>query len=437
MYECVLQDREGNGSIVIYDPRNHLFYGEGIPLPPTPEERAACTEENRPIVVRIGLGQKCNFSCRYCSQAVCREGKVTALPPEELVARIVRFVGTRDVEVIQFWGGEPLVYFEEIRRLHSLFEESGISIIGYFISTNGSLLKGERLQWILDNNIHVGLSYDGPGQELRGKDVLMDPEVWEAVQTLLCKPDSLGFAPVMTAENTRHKDYVDYLTAIINRNDFTIGESRIATIMDETAFKFRVPEADLPDYCRQMFLDLVGGELPQYFLAHKSAHIFACTLGVPPAPGSRCFVSNPYTIAVDMAGKVLTCQNYSADSIDEESGESHCLGDIAGLKPGGPPPLPALSRLIAKQQEKCDGCMVSALCRGGCPFSPSEYEDYNCKAAYHQYLPIIGLALFRLTGKLLKEVRPLLAPEAQPTRPDAQGRSDSGLFLMPEPGRCA
>jgi radical SAM protein with 4Fe4S-binding SPASM domain len=86
--------------------------------------------------------------------------------------------------------------------------------------------------------------------------------------------------------------------------------------------------------------------------------------------------------------------------------ESHCLGKVSALAPGASGPVPPAVRMSGKQRTKCSRCLVLSVCRGGCPYSPEAYEEYNCAAAYHQYLPIIGMALHHLTGKLLTEVKP-------------------------------
>ncbi|WP_298034775.1 radical SAM protein [uncultured Desulfovibrio sp.] len=410
MIELTMRDRAGAESALFFDPvANRLWEGEkeikagGIRKLPERRKHAAAP----PVNIRISLGKKCNFSCAYCCQTVCRDEAQETLPPDELVRRIIRFVGERDVWNVQFWGGEPLVYFAEIKELHRLFVENGVDVERFFISTNGSLLHGERLDWIIKNKIAVGFSWDGPGQKLRGKDVLADPVILAGVKAIRkTNPGHIGFTPVMTVENTSHKAYIDAVAALVGDRDFNIGESRIATVYDDYAARYAIPVEDLPEFSRRFYMDLVAGALPQHVHAHSLVRQFMAELGKPVTPGSRCFVTDKNTLTVDLAGNILTCQNFGARAVDEDSGESHCLGRIEDLAPGASVPVPPAIRMTEKQRTKCSRCLALPVCRGGCPYSPEAYEDYNCAAAYYQYLPIVGLALHHLTGKLLTEVKP-------------------------------
>jgi uncharacterized protein len=410
MIELTMRDRAGTESALFFDPLvNRLWDGEteittkGIMKLPERRRHTA----SPPVNIRISLGKKCNFSCAYCCQNVCRDEAKEILPLKELVRNIIYFVGERDIWNVQFWGGEPLMYFEEIRELHRLFVENNVAVERFFLSTNGSLLHGERLDWIIGNKISVGLSWDGPGQKLRGKDVLADPVILAGVKAIRkTNPGNIGFTPVMTVENTSHKVYVDAVAALVGDREFNIGESRIATIYDDYAARYAIPMGDLPAFSRRFYRDLVAGVLPQHATAHTAVWQFMAELGKPVSPGSRCFVTDKNTLTVDLAGNILTCQNFGAQAVDEDSGEPHGLGKVSDLAPGASVPVPPAARMSGKQGAKCSRCLVLSVCRGGCPYSPEAYEEYNCAAAYHQYLPIIGMALHHLTGKLLTEVKP-------------------------------
>lgn len=408
MIELIMLDRQGAESVLFYDPVNNRLWDGDAEI--TAQGIAKLPERRRhsksaPVNIRLSLGKNCNFRCAYCCQSACRDGGPEPLAAEKLVDRILRFVGERDIWNVQFWGGEPLMYFETISKLHRLFTEKGVPVERFFLSTNGSLLSGERLDWIIKNRIAVGLSWDGPGQKLRGRDILADPAILASVKAIrAAHPDGIAFTPVMTVENTSHKAYVDAVEERIGDRNFSIGESRIATIYDDTAARYAIPPEDLPEFSRRLFYDLVAGDLPQHIYAHTAVSQFMAELGKPISPGSRCFVTDKNTLTVDMAGNILTCQNFGANAVDEDSGEPHCLGNIMELAPSVLVPLPQTFRMKEKQRTKCASCPVIGICRGGCPFSPDKYEGYNCAAAYYQYLPVFGLALYYMTGKLLQEV---------------------------------
>jgi hypothetical protein len=45
------------------------------------------------------------------------------------------------------------------------------------------------------------------------------------------------------------------------------------------------------------------------------------------------------------------------------------------------------------------------ICRGYCSYTPIKYDELNCHYYKAQSIPILGAALFKLTGTLLTDVQ--------------------------------
>ncbi|MDR2041210.1 MAG: radical SAM protein, partial [Tannerella sp.] len=197
---------------------------------------------------------KCNYRCRYCLVEAMKKECASApevLSPAVLTREVLRFAGDREIGSVQFWGGEPLLHenFERIKALHRALVSAGQMSTDFFLSTNGSLLYGDRLDWLLENNIAVAVSWDGPGQHLRGPDIFQDDRVMHSVRTLMrSTPDRLTFNPVMTSENRSYGDYVKLLENTLGQKDFRLSEAKLSTIGDDAAWDCRVPEDALPAY---------------------------------------------------------------------------------------------------------------------------------------------------------------------------------------------
>lgn len=407
MIDCLMMNRDGSECVLCYDPeQNRLWEGGQEIAAVGPVRDLEKSGDKTGLHVRIAMGKSCNFSCAYCSQSVCRDAGPDPMPEAELAHLVLRHAGDRPIDCIQFWGGEPFLYFDLMRSLHRAFADRRPNL-NFATVTNGSLLFGERLDWVLEHGIALGISWDGPGQALRGKDILADPRILASVRAILEKqPERLNFNPVMTRDNRVHKHYLDALEARIGTRGVGLGEARVATIMDEQGYACTIPEKDLPEYSRALYKEFISGELSQIHALHSDARTFMLELGRPVTRMTHCFASSPNTLVLDLAGNILTCQNFSAEAVDEECGEAHCLGHISALDGAAPKPVPQMRRLLRKHKTRCARCVVFAICRGGCPYSPSRYDDYNCLKGYYHHLPAFGLALFHLTGKLLQEVRP-------------------------------
>jgi len=62
---------------------------------------------------------------------------------------------------VTFFGGEPLLEFELIKHITCYIEKKAKRTVNLDIVTNGTLLNDEILCFAHDNNIHIGVSYDG------------------------------------------------------------------------------------------------------------------------------------------------------------------------------------------------------------------------------------------------------------------------------------
>jgi len=117
----------------------------------------------------IILTDQCNFGCTYCYQKKGRQ----RLDPV-LMARAIRFFEpyfAREL-FIDFYGGEPLLAFAEIKQ--AVEQVKGLSkkrrIKSHFsLTTNGSLLDDDTLDFLEDHRFSILLSFDGLAQDISRK----------------------------------------------------------------------------------------------------------------------------------------------------------------------------------------------------------------------------------------------------------------------------
>jgi len=115
------------------------------------------------------LTEQCNFDCAYCYQKKGRQRLDSAL-----LTRAIRFFEpffAREC-FIDFYGGEPLLAFAEIKR--AVEQITGLSkrrrIKAHFsLTTNGSLLDDEILNFLEDHRFSILLSFDGLAQDISRK----------------------------------------------------------------------------------------------------------------------------------------------------------------------------------------------------------------------------------------------------------------------------
>ncbi|MDD5901681.1 MAG: radical SAM protein [Lachnospiraceae bacterium] len=105
------------------------------------------------------LTLNCNLRCKYC---FCGE-KYTENMSEGMLEDAMAFFNGICTEnaTITFFGGEPLMRMDLIRRAITLNKEVYGGKFGFTITTNGLLLTPANYKFLLENRVDVLLSLDG------------------------------------------------------------------------------------------------------------------------------------------------------------------------------------------------------------------------------------------------------------------------------------
>ena len=119
----------------------------------------------RPLQLTLCLTHDCTLRCRYCyagrkyAHAMCRETAEAGM--DTGLAEAVRT--GRGVD-LSFFGGEPLMEWELLQHCHDYLKQRGSEQgvrLRFGVTTNGTLLNRERLEWLAERDFLVGLSLDG------------------------------------------------------------------------------------------------------------------------------------------------------------------------------------------------------------------------------------------------------------------------------------
>lgn len=110
---------------------------------------------------------KCNFSCSYCYSSKGRSNKEISL--ENLKTGLDHFISIaiqnvlKEVRVSFLGGGEPILSWDLLvwsyEYLDKNLSKDNIKIL-FSITTNGSLLNDDYIQWIAQRNVHVNVSFE-------------------------------------------------------------------------------------------------------------------------------------------------------------------------------------------------------------------------------------------------------------------------------------
>lgn len=115
----------------------------------------------------IATTEQCNLRCTYCcysgeyegnhshnSRTLC-EGDIQAI--YDFIAKTAK---TKPIR-ISFYGGEPLVNYPLIQYAIQAGQQRWEDDVTFSVSTNGTLLTEERIDWLVNNGVELAISIDG------------------------------------------------------------------------------------------------------------------------------------------------------------------------------------------------------------------------------------------------------------------------------------
>ena len=121
--------------------------------------------------ITLQVTQSCNFRCKYCIYSEDTNFKQRTHSSKrmsyETAKQAVDFLWEHSVDSptvnIGFYGGEPLLEFKLIKEIIAYAEgRFAGKPITFNITTNGSLLSDEIIQYFIDHHVSMMISLDGP-----------------------------------------------------------------------------------------------------------------------------------------------------------------------------------------------------------------------------------------------------------------------------------
>lgn len=373
---------------------------------------ATVFDRNRPLkksrkirILKIQLGLSCNYSCDYCSQ------KFVERPPETSKRDIDNFIeqlSAIDFDEhmglkIEFWGGEPFVYWKTLKPLAERLREhfkNWRTPPEFSVITNGSLLSKKICMWLISMDFRVGISHDGPGQSVRGPDPLDDPKIKTNILLLyrvLKKKNKISFNAMIHGKNYSRQEVHQWFVDLTGDPDVVLGEGGIIDAYDQDGVEYSLQtKQEHFEFRKQAFTDLyhnlldigfinISNKVDQFIndvLSHRHSQYLA----------QKCGMDLPDIISIDLRGNIITCQNVSQSQV-AANGESHLAGHITKIDEAE-----IKTSTHWSQRPDCASCPVLHLCRGSCMYLEGDYWNTSCNNAYSDNIVFFALAFERITG---------------------------------------
>jgi len=356
--------------------------------------------------LKIQMGLSCNYSCDYCSQKFVERAPETSKKDIDAFLKkleVLEFDETRGLK-IEFWGGEPFVYWKTMKPLAVALRDKFKSwkVKPHFsVITNGSILSDEIIDWLMMMDFSVGISHDGPGQSVRGPDPFEDEEHKERVlgfyRMMKRLKKGISFNAMMNSKNRSRKEVYDWFVKFTGDPNVILGEGGIVDAYDEDGITNSLQtKKEHFEYRRQAFKDIyvTNGRIGFSGIMNKVDQFIASVLRHDDAKyvGQKCGMDDEHTMAIDLRGNVLTCQNVSAVETSK-NGESHKGGTLDDYDN-----VALRTSTHWSNRKECSSCPVLHLCRGACMFLDKKFWDISCANAYSDNVALFATAFRAITG---------------------------------------
>jgi uncharacterized protein len=353
--------------------------------------------------LKIQLGLSCNYECTYCNQRFVPHAEETN--KDDVAPFLTQlpdwFDGGSDGKgegvIVEFWGGEPFVYWKSLKPLAEGIKHLYPNI-HFSLVTNGSLLDADKNQWLDELGFSVGISHDGAAYHVRGLDPFDNPEQFASIIDLW---ERIGTKGRMSFNAMLHKD--NQSRAAISQwfkdklgFDVPIGEGSFIDPYDEGGASLcMTTPAEHIQYRMNAFKELHAGLGTNFNSSQRKIADFIHAVKVKRnaySLGQKCGMDNPNNIAVDLKGNVLTCQNVSAIATSF-NGESHLIGHVSDFDN-----IKLKTSTHWSKRKDCSNCPVLQICQGSCMFLEGEMWSLACDNAYSDNLPYFMASIEILTG---------------------------------------
>ncbi len=325
---------------------------------------------NRDPVIKalcLHIAHDCNIRCKYCFASQGDFKGDRDIMSEEVAFKAIDFLiensGNRRNLEVDFFGGEPLLNFDVVKRTVSYAREKAKKRNKNFrftITTNGVLLDKEITEYINENMDNIVLSIDGRKNvndnmrfTINGKGTydLIVPKFKKLVNN---RKEKSYFV-----RGTFTKNNLDFSKDVLHLADLGFKNTSVEPVVTEDFRDYAIKEEDLPEIFKQY--EILAQEYIYRYKTNKFNFFhFQLDLNQGPCVSKRvsgCGAGSEY-LAITPIGDIYPCHQFVGQ-------ESFLMGNLLENKFDSSLGL-TFSNSHVYSKEKCKDCWARFYCSGGC-----------------------------------------------------------------------
>lgn len=301
-------------------------------------------QKELPKRLLLKLGTACNLSCPHCHQV---QKSFTEHP------RLVQWIKEQGFKRITFSGGEPLMYFDTIKRIMTELGHDPV----YRMMSNGTLLTPEIAEFFNDYNVMYAISYDG---RCGGRDLAV-PIQWSNVNRL---KRGLSTCTIFSDPNFSFRDFAKDMKGVVEGNNLKCW---VDTDFLKINWIHQTKEAPNAEFTREVadrFIEQATRQLDQAFYCWSVGEIDDSVIKHLTA---RWYVKSKIKHGTACCNEILTSVNLDGAIMQCPYG-TNVIGTIDNM--------PSLELMDSFIPQKCKTCEHWEICRCSCVASVTDLDCY-------------------------------------------------------------
>ncbi len=320
--------------------------------------------------ISLSLTHDCNLRCKYCYAGEKFHKTMTLQTAKEIVDFSISITPHHDHIDYSFFGGEPFLCFSLIQEIISYIESKKISNpITYNITTNGTIISDEILDYIVAHDIKISISIDGPASihdknrvDIHGNGTL--DVILENIKKISSRLDFFQVNAVYGAKTVEQLDktfdfFVENGIKNIHLNPNITEKWDASSFPKITTAYTRIAKRYIELYKnnKEVALNLIDNKLI-LFLKGGYEEEDKCSMG-----------QSEFGFAP--SGNVYPCERLIGDDTNEEM----CMGNIhTGINPLK---RCSIAQKTGNSNEECSTCPVQQYCMNWCGCTNYNMTGYS------------------------------------------------------------
>ena len=337
--------------------------------------------KNRPVVVKalcLHIAHDCNLACRYCFAGEGEYHGKRALMSYETGAAALDYLiahsGSRRNLEVDFFGGEPLMNFDVVKKLVAYGREQEKQHDKHFrftLTTNGILLNDDVMEFCNREMDNVVLSLDGrkeihdrmrPTRNGKGSYDLIVPKFREFARQRKAAGKQYYIRGTFTHYN------LDFAKDVLHYADLGFDQISIEPVVAPSDAPYAIRETDLETICEQY--DILAREMVKREKEGRGFTFFHFMIDLTGGPCvykrlSGCGSGTEY-LAVTPWGDLYPCHQFVGK-------EEFLLGNVRdGIRRGDIVEIFKSCNVYARKE--CPDCFARYYCSGGCAANSYQFH---------------------------------------------------------------